>query len=96
MFYQGGQIYHLTHIPGTFDQSSYKSEYNAACTSGMALSHFSMLNNELFNRDTYVVPEQAPYITLDIKWAICMNDSGKDTKHTRHITRRIHSTRNSE
>ena len=67
MFYQRGKIYHLTHIRGTFDQSSYKSEYNVACTTGMALSHFIILNIELFNRDTYVVPEQAPYITLDIK-----------------------------
>ena len=44
----------------------------------MAPAHFKMLNNELLNKDTYVVPEQPPIITLDIKSAICMYNNGKD------------------
>ena len=35
------------------------SNYNAACTAGMAQSHFSIINNELMNKDPDVVTEQA-------------------------------------
>ena len=38
IFYQGGPIDHGTHVPGTVAQSSAESEYNAACTAGMALA----------------------------------------------------------
>ena len=30
IFYQGGPIYHVTHVPGPVAQSSAESEYNAA------------------------------------------------------------------
>ena len=43
IFYQGGSIDHGTHVPGPFAQSSAESEYNSACTAGMALAHFRML-----------------------------------------------------
>ena len=43
IFYQGGTIDHGTHVPGPVAQSSVESEYNAACTAGMALTHFRML-----------------------------------------------------
>ena len=56
VFYQVGPIDHCTHVPGPFSQSSTESEYSATCTSGMALSHFRMLNNELLNKDPDVVP----------------------------------------
>ena len=42
IFYQGGPIYHGTHVPVPVAQSSAESEYNAACTAGMALAHFRM------------------------------------------------------
>ena len=45
IFYQGGTIDHITHVPGPVAQSSVESEYNAACTAGMALAHFRMLIN---------------------------------------------------
>ena len=32
IFYQGGRIYHVTHVPGPVAQSSAESEYNATCT----------------------------------------------------------------
>ena len=35
-------------------------------------------------------------IVLDSKYAMCMANNGKDTKHTRHIARRIHLVRNGE
>ena len=35
-------------------------------------------------------------IVLDIKYAMCMSNNGKDTKHTIHITRIIDSVRNGE
>ena len=40
IFYQGGSIDHGTHVPGPVAQSSAEIEYNAACTTGMALTHF--------------------------------------------------------
>ena len=43
-----------------------------------------------------MVPEEAPLIFLDSKSAICMANNGKDTKHTRHISRRMHFVRNGE
>ena len=45
IFYQGGPIDHGTHVPGPVSQSSAESEYNAAFTAGMYLSHFRMLIN---------------------------------------------------
>ena len=62
----------------------------------MDLEHFRILNNELMNKDPYVVPEQAPLITLDRKSALCVAKNGKDTKHNRHIVRRMHFLRNGE
>ena len=62
----------------------------------MALAHFRMLINELLKKDTDIVPEEVPLVVLDIKSAMCMAKNGKDTKHTRHIARRIHFVRNGE
>ena len=56
-FYQGGPIYHGTHVPGPVSQSSSESEYNAACTTGTTLSRFRMLINELLNKDTCIIPD---------------------------------------
>ena len=35
-------------------------------------------------------------IVLNGKSAMCMSDNGKDTKHTKHIARRMHLIRNGE
>ena len=43
IFYQGGPIDHGTHVPGPVAHSSAESEYNSACTTGMALAYFRML-----------------------------------------------------
>ena len=96
IFYQGRTIYHGTHIPGLVAQSITESEYNAACTVGMALENFRMLIHELLNKDPDIVPEEAPLIVLESKYAMCMARNGKDTKHTRHIARRMHFVRNGE
>ena len=96
IFYQGGPIDHGTHVPGTVAQSSADSEYNAACTAGISLAHFRMLIHELLNKDPDIVPEEAPLIVLDSKSAMCMDKNYKDTKHTRHIARRMHFVRNGE
>ena len=60
----------------------------------MALEHFRMLINELLNKDPDIVPEKAPLIVLDIKYAMCMAKNGKDTKHTKNIERRMLFERN--
>ena len=56
-FYQAGTIYHCTHVPGPFYQSSADSEYNAESTEGMSIVNFRILNNELLNKDPDVVLE---------------------------------------
>ena len=35
-------------------------------------------------------------IVLDIKYAMCMANNSNDTKHTRHISRRMYFLRNGE
>ena len=62
----------------------------------MTLAHFRMLVAELLNEDPDMVPKEAPLIVLDIKSAQCMDKNGRDTKHTRHIARRMHFVRNGE
>ena len=51
ILYQGGHIDHGTHFPELVAQSSAESEYNTACTVGMALAHFRILIHELLNKD---------------------------------------------
>ena len=62
----------------------------------MDLAHFRILVHELLNEDPNMVPKEAPLIVLDSKSAMCMAKNGKDTKHTRHIERRIYFVRNGE
>ena len=62
----------------------------------MALANFRMLIHELINKDPDIIPEEAPLIFLDSKSAMCMDKNGKDTKHTRHIARRMYFVRNVE
>ena len=50
----------------------------------------------MLNKDPDIVPEEAPLIVLDSKSAMCMDKNGKDTKHTRHIVRRMKFVRNGE
>ena len=70
IFYQGGPIDHATHVPEPVVQSSVESEYNAECTTKMALAHFRMLIHELLNKGTDIVPEEDPLIVLDSKSAM--------------------------
>ena len=62
----------------------------------MALAHFRMLIHEMLNKDPEMVPKEAPWIVLYSKSSICMAKSGKDTKHTKDIARRIYFLRNGE
>ena len=62
----------------------------------MDLAHFIMLIHEFLNKDPDIFPEEAPLIVLDSKSAMFMAKNAKDTKHTRHIARRIHFVRNGE
>ena len=48
------------------------------------------------NKDPDIVPEEAPLIVLDGRYAICMDKNGKDTKHTIQISRRLNFVRNGE
>ena len=91
VFYQGVPIDHCTHVPDPVYQYSAGSELNTASTAGLALSQFRMIKNELMNKDPYVVLEQSHIIIYGIeKSALCITQNGKDTKQTRHISRRMH------
>ena len=48
------------------------------------------------NKGSDVVPEQAPLIILDTKSSLYMANNVKGTKHTRHISRKIHFVINGE
>ena len=48
------------------------------------------------NKDTDIVPEEAPLIVLYGKSDICIAKNGKDNKLTRRIERRMHFVRNEE
>ena len=60
----------------------------------MALAYFWMVIHELLNKDPDIVPEEAPLIILDSKSDMCMDNDGKNTKHTRYIASRIHFVSN--
>ena len=62
----------------------------------MSLEYLRMLINAYLNKDTYVVPEEAPLIILDSKYNICMANNGKDNKHTRQLSRRVHYVRDGD
>ena len=92
--YLGGTIDHGTYVTGPVSQSSAESEYNAECTAGMNLANFSMLTHECFNKDPDIVLEEAPLVILYSKSFVFMANTGKDTKHTRHIARIMHFVSN--
>ena len=70
IFYQSGPIDHGPHVPVPVEESSAESEYNAECTAGMALAHFSMLVHELLNEDPDIVSKEYSLIVLDSKSAM--------------------------
>ena len=96
IFYQGGPIDHGTYVTVIVYQSSSEIEYNAACTEGMDLAHFRMLIHVMLNKYPDIVTEEAPLIILDSKSDVCMDNNGKDNRHTRHIDRRVIFLRNGE
>ena len=96
LFYQCAPIDNWTHVTVTVSQSSSESDYIAACTAVMAVTHFRILNNELMNKYPDMVLENALLIILDIKSVVCMANNGKYNKHTRHISRRMYFVWNSE
>ena len=59
----------------------------------MSFVHCRMLIHEFLDKDPDIVPEEAPLIVLDSKSAMCMAKNGKDTKHTRHVARKMHFVR---
>ena len=55
-----------------------------------------MFIHELLENNPDIVPEEDPPIILDSKSAVCMANNGKDTKHTRNISKRMHFVSNGE
>ena len=59
----------------------------------MSLAHFSMLINELLNKDPDIFPQEDPIIILNSKSAVYMAKNGKDNNHTSYIPRRVNFLR---
>ena len=55
----------------------------------MDIAYFMMLIHELLNKDPDIVPGESPLIILGRKSAVSMANNGKDTNHTRQISRRV-------
>ena len=62
----------------------------------MALARFRILIRGLLNTYPDIVPEEEFLNILGINSAVCMDKNVEDTKHTRHISRRIYFVRNGE
>ena len=82
--------------PGTLVQPISVREYSESCTSGTDLAHFRMLIHELLSKYIDIGTQEAPLLILDSKYNACMSNTGKYTKHTRHIPRRVHFVRNGD
>ena len=52
------------------------------------------VNSYFLNKDPDIVPEESLLIILDRNYSVFMDNTGKDTKHTRHIYRRVIIFRN--
>ena len=50
------QIDHFTHVPGPVNHYRSEIDYNTAYTTGMALAQFVIINDELMNKYSYMVP----------------------------------------
>ena len=59
----------------------------------MNLARLRVLIHDFLNKDTDIVPEEAPIIILDRNSNVCMSKNGKYTNHTRHFARRVHLVR---
>ena len=55
-----------------------------------------MFIHEFLNKNSDIIPEEAPLIVLCSISSMCMAKNGKYTKHTRHISRGMHFVRNGE
>ena len=71
--YLGGTIDHGTYVTGPVSQSSAEREYNAACTTRMALAHSRILIHELLDKDLDIVPQYYTLIILYSRSSVCMN-----------------------
>jgi hypothetical protein len=86
--YMGGIIDHSSNLPDPVALSSAEAEYNEGCIAMMAASHLRMLLCEMEGVNESSMT--ATPIYFDSKSAMAMDNSYKDTKHTRHIMRRYH------
>ena len=92
VFYQGVMVDQSIFMPTPVALSGAEEEYNTTCTAAMAGAHHRMLYNEfrLLDPDDNHFPVT---ILLDSQSAQAMGSSFRDSKHTRHITRRWHYVR---
>ena len=99
IFYRGGLIEWSSSLPIPIANSSAESEYMAACSACMSMTHLSMLIYDLDNLgkkdyDPYYTPRDSPNILMvDNSATVKMAQNFKPSKYTRHIERRFHYVR---
>jgi hypothetical protein len=91
IFVQGGIVDAASFVPNPIALSSAESEYNAGAFGVTAAQHVRQLFQELHGLD----PDTSLSIPLvmDSSSAIAIASKSRDTRHTRHIQRRVHFVR---
>lgn len=86
IFVQGALVQISSFIPNPVAMSSAEAESNAFSTAGMAMMSIKMLVLEMRGRD----PDEAIRCPMIVDNTACkaINESFRDTKHTRHLLRR--------
>ena len=44
----------------------------------------------MLNKDQDILPDKGPLIILNSNYTVCIYKNGKNTKHIRHIDRKVH------
>ena len=91
LFAQGGIVDAASFVPNPIALSSAESEYNAGAFGVTAAQHVRQLFQELHGLEPDT-PLSIPLV-MDSSSAIAIASKSRDTRHTRHIQRRIHFVR---
>jgi hypothetical protein len=91
LFAQGGIVDAASFVPNPIALSSAESEYNAGAFGVTAAQHVRQLFQELHGLDP-ATPLCIPLV-MDSSSAIAIASKSRDTRHTRHIQRRVHFVR---
>ena len=101
VYCQGGYVHARSHVPVPVAMSSAESEYMSACSACMAASHVRMLllydykylGTARYNQVNQILDIAPSVLMVDNQAAVQMGMNDRQTKLTRHISRRFHYVR---